>query len=611
MAAKPNPDPVPSRPSGTPSEGPAAVDDEYQDAEQNYKPKSLKFWSIMLGMYLAMFLVALDRTIIATALASISNDFNSIEDIGWYGSAYMLTNACSILLLGKVYRQYSTKVVYLASIVIFEAGSALCGAAPTSSALIAGRAIAGFGAAGIQSGGMMIILPLVPLRKRPVFVSIFGMVFGVSSVLGPILGGAFTDHITWRWCFYINLPIGAITIVTVLLFLHLPPSKQQEEKLGLMDQIKQLDPLGLFFFVPAITSLILALQWGGSTDPWSAPRVIGLLVTAGVLLIGFIIVQVMMPETAMAPMRVVLDRSIAGSMLYMSLLAGAMLCVVYYITLWFQAAQGVSPLQAGIRTIPLILSMMIAGFIAAGITQKTGYYVPVMLISPLLATPGAGMLTTLTPSAGPNQWIGYQVLYGMGIGFGFQSSMLAAQTVLPRRDVPIGVALQFFMQQLGGAVFLAVGQNLFSSQLVSDLGGLLDPQIVLHTGATELHNVVPPQDLGIVIDRYSFALTRVFVLGTALSAFTILGALCLKWVNIKKKEGDKAVTAKLEEGEGGGDTEAESENKRPSGSAQADTKPAKEVHPGEPLAAGHDDPCLIPGPDMTANEKTETEKPSL
>lgn len=187
--------------------------DEYQDAEKNYQPKSLRFWTIMAGVYLSIFLVALvslghietrlvqeltcrqDRTIIATAIPPITDEFHSIQDIGWYGSAYMLTAACFLPVSGRVYQLYSTKWVFCLSIVIFEAGSALCGAAPNSVSLIVGRAIAGLGSAGIFSGGTMIIIPLVPLRKRPIFSSMFGVAFGISSVLGPILGGSFTDHV--------------------------------------------------------------------------------------------------------------------------------------------------------------------------------------------------------------------------------------------------------------------------------------------------------------------------------------------------------------------------------------------------------------------------------
>jgi MFS family permease len=163
-----------------------------------YKPKTFKFWSIIMSNFLALFLVALDRTIIATAIPRITDDFGSLGDIGWYGSAYMLTTSCSQLVFGRIYKHYDMKWTFLISIVVFEIGSAICGAAPTSQSLIAGRAIAGAASAGIFTGCIMIMIPMVPLHKRPMFQGLFGMVFGLASVLGPLIGGGFTGSVSWR-----------------------------------------------------------------------------------------------------------------------------------------------------------------------------------------------------------------------------------------------------------------------------------------------------------------------------------------------------------------------------------------------------------------------------
>ncbi|KUJ19414.1 MFS general substrate transporter [Mollisia scopiformis] len=548
----------PSRPSSKqssvrqfPPEKPTptqAVEDEYEDAEKNYQPKSIKFWIIMISNYLATFLVALDRTIIATAIPKITDEFNSIEDIAWYGSAYMLAAACLFPIAGRIYQLYSTKWVFLAFLVIFEIGSALCGAAPSSVAFIVGRAIAGLGSAGIFVGGMMIILPIVPLRKRPLFTSLFGMSFGVASVAGPLLGGAFTDKLTWRWCFYINLPIGGFTIAAIVLLLHIPSPKH--EKLTALAIVKKLDPIGILFFVPSMVCLILALQWGGSTYSWSSPKIIGLFVAFGVLLVLFIVVEVLTPETAMIPTRVVLNRSVAGAMLFMLLLSGGLFSIVYYLTTWFQAAKGVSAIHSGIDTLPTLLSMIILSIPNAIITQKTGYYVPSLLITPVFSATGAGLLSTLTPSSSSGKWIGYQILYGCGLATGFQTSTLAPQTVLPRADVAIGMAMMFFMQQLGGAIFLSVSQNVFSTKLVHLLSGVagLDAEVIVNTGATDLRKVVPQSELSTVVNAYSYSLTRVFIMAAALNAIMILGALAVEWKNIKgekvsedqAKSGDKA-----------------------------------------------------------------------
>jgi len=164
-----------------------------------YAPKTLKFWLIIACNFLSLFIVALDRTILTTAIPRITDDFNSLGDIGWYASAYMLTSATSQLMFGRIYKFYNMKWVFLASMIVFEVGSAVCGAAPSSNAFIAGRAIAGFASAGIFSGCMLIIIPLVPLHKRPMFQAVFAAVFGLSSVMGPLVGGAFTSGATWRY----------------------------------------------------------------------------------------------------------------------------------------------------------------------------------------------------------------------------------------------------------------------------------------------------------------------------------------------------------------------------------------------------------------------------
>ena len=296
--------------------------------------------------------------------------------------------------------------------------------------------------------------------------------------------------------------------------------------------------------------LILALQWGGTTDPWSAPRVIGLLVTFAILLIAFIIVEILMPDTAMAPMRVVLNRSVGGSMLFIFLVSGAMMVVVYYLSIWFQAAQGQTAKESGIRTIPLVLSMTVMGIFSAILTEKVGYYNPALLLCPILSAVGGGMLSTLTPGAGSSHWIGFQVIFGFGVGSGFQTSTLAPQTVLPRADVPLGMAMMFFMQQLGGSAFIPVAQNIFSRQLLNGLTsiGMVNAEAVIDAGATAYRAVVPQSKVQAVMNAYSYSLTRVFILVATISAATVLGAATVEWKSIK---GKKSPPGNLEDGNAG------------------------------------------------------------
>ncbi|KAH8812481.1 major facilitator superfamily domain-containing protein [Xylogone sp. PMI_703] len=502
-------------------------------------PGTLTSVTIMSAVLLTLFLVALDRTILATAIPKITDQFHSLSDVGWYGSAYMLTNCSTQLIFGRIYKFYNAKSVLLICIGIFEVGSALCGAAPNSTSFIIGRSIAGLGSAGIFLGGMMAMFHTIPLHKRPLYSGFFGAVFGVASVIAPLLGGAFTDKVTWRWCFYINLPIGAVSLVIILFTLKLPQPK--DTNLTLHQQLAQLDPLGTLCFLPAIICLVLALQWGGTTYVWSSWRIILLLTIFSLLLVIFAGIQIWKGDSGTLPPRILFQRSIASGAYFTFCTASSMMLLVYYLPIWFQAVKGTSAFESGIRLIPMVLSLMVAGIASGQVTARIGYYVPAMLISPVLSSIGAGLITTLKQSSGHSEWIGYQVINGFGLGLAMQVTGLAAQAVLPREDVSTGTAVMFFSQQLGGAIFVSVGQNIFIRSLVSGLDNVpgLSVMAIVNTGATDIQRDVPSQYLPQILKAYNHALTRTFIIATIMGALSILGSFTMEWKNIKnmKKSG--------------------------------------------------------------------------
>lgn len=444
--------------------------------------------------------------------------------------------------MGRIYKFYPAKPVFLAGVILFEVGSAICGAAPNSNAFIVGRAIAGTGSSGMFSGLMVILFYTIPLQHRPIFQGFFGAIFALGSVIGPLVGGTFTDKVTWRWCFYLNLPIGAVTIIVVILILHLPNQKLDEQASGWFARLKQLDPIGNLIFFPGVVCLILALQWGGAQYSWKNARIIVLLVFCGILCLTFIGIQIWKKESAMVPPRLVKQRSIGASMWYNFFNGAGMMVMMYYLPIWFQAIKGASALNSGIMLLPMILSAVVASLSSGFMVAKLGYYTPFFILSSIITTIGAGLFTTFTPTTGHSKWIGYQVLYGIGLGLGMQQPLNVVQTVLGRSDIATGSALVMFVRFLGPAIFLPVAQNIFINQLISKLTNIpgISPKAVMDAGATDIKNLATGDDLDRLISDYNDSIVRVFYIVVATCGATIFGSVLVEWRSLKGRAAEQA-----------------------------------------------------------------------
>ncbi|PPR05123.1 hypothetical protein CVT24_010379 [Panaeolus cyanescens] len=503
--------------------------------EERQYPGPLKLAAILISLYLSVFLVGLDQTILITAIPKITAKFNSINDVGWYGSAYLLTLASFQLLFGRLYN-LSVKSVFLTTVAIFEVGSLICGVAPNSVTLIVGRAIAGLGSAGIFSGALIIIAHSVPLERRPIYTTFIAAIWGLSAVIGPLLGGVFTDKVSWRWCFYINLPIGGLSILFIAAFFQ-EPKLPASESMGLLKRLKTFDPIGCLLFIPAIICLLLALEWGGHRYPWNNGRIIALFVLFGVLIIAFGFVQVWMGELATLPPRIVKNRNVWSSVLYAGPIICAFFTLLFYLPIWFQAIKGDNAVDSGVRLLPFIVASTVGSLIAGVLVQRTGYYNPFLIAGTILMATGSGLLTTFEPDISSSRFIGYQIIAGLGMGLGSQIPALAVQNALPMSDIPVGIVVITFSQSVGGALGVSIGNSLFVNNLVQNLETLvpsLDPHFVLSLGPTNLVASIAADLLPGVYQSYNSAVVTAFHVSVVASVITVLGALLIEWKKLSK-----------------------------------------------------------------------------
>ncbi|KAK0742338.1 major facilitator superfamily domain-containing protein [Apiosordaria backusii] len=534
-----------------------------QDDPQVIYPTGLKLYLIISSLCLSVFLVALDQTIIAPALGAITTEFSSVRDIGWYGASYLLTTTALQPCYGSLYRMFSVKYTYLLAVFIFEIGSLICAVAPTSNAFIVGRAIAGMGTAGLFSGSIVILSYTLPLRKRPAAFGLIGGMWGISSVAGPLLGGAFSDAPPpgWRWCFYINLPIGAFAMAAIFFFLKIN-REDNPEGLTFFQRILRLDLAGTAMLIPAIICLLLALQWGGTEYPWNSSVIIGLFVGFALMMAIFAGIQIWKGDRGTLPPRLFKNRDVVCAMLFAFFFGAGFFPLVYYLALYFQAVQGDTAVTAGIKLLPMLISVVITSVATGGLVTVVGYYNPFVLPCMVLFACGAGMITTFSLDTPFRAWFGYQVLAGLGIGVGFQTGVLVVQNVLPLDWIPVATACIQFFQSIGGAIFIAVAQAVFQNGLIDSLAQNapdLPAELFLNIGASQVIQVVsapPPAGLGrpddkdIVLTAYLQGLRNTYYIAVGCACAAFVAACGLSWKKIQKH---RASASDSEAGEGGGE----------------------------------------------------------
>ncbi|CAD0083775.1 unnamed protein product [Aureobasidium vineae] len=513
-------------------------DKEHEDHGKSYPSKKVVL-PAMVAIYLAVFLVALDRTIIGTAVPAISNQFGSFGDIAWYESGFLLPLCALQLSFGLVYTYYSSKWVLIILVFIFEIGSIVCAAAPTSHALIVGRVIQGIGGAGIGSGAIILISMLVSLQARPQWTGGIGAVFGLASILGPLLGGYLTS-ITWRWCFWINVPIGCVSLACLFFFTpNSPPAVKAAPTWR--GKLNQLDPVGFLLIAPSVICLLFAIEWGGSKYPWTSGRVIALFVVFGTLLLAFIAYQAWRGDKAILPPRILRQRSIISASLANVGIGSVLVLYAFYLPIWFQVVQGKSPQKSGLSLLPLLLSNVLAVITTGVAASVVGYYTPFLIVGGGILIVGSALLTTWSVDIGAGIWIGYQIVTGVGLGASLQGPNIAAQTVLADSDVAIGLSFLQFISFFAGSTIITVSQTLLESGLASGLKKILpnlDPSTISGGGASTIRDMVSADQLPGALRVYNDSLRSVWYLGLGLSCLVFVASWGFEWRSVKAKKGD-------------------------------------------------------------------------
>ncbi|KAF1937568.1 MFS general substrate transporter [Clathrospora elynae] len=502
-----------------------------EPTEANEYPSGLRLVFILLALVLGIFLVSLDLTIVATAIPKITSEFNGLDDVSWYSAAFFMTIGGFQSAWGKAYKYFPLKTTFLLAIFTFELGSLICGIAPNSTTLIVGRAISGLGAGGIGSGAYTIIAFSAKPKTRPMFTGIIGASYGIAAVVGPLLGGVFAAKVSWRWCFYVNLPIGGFSALIIVLFFKTPTTaKPKAASLG--ERLLQMDLVGAILVMGAVVSYILALHYGGAIYKWKSSQVVGLLVGFVVLSVAFAAWEWCQVDRAMVPFRLIRNRVYLVPSLFAFFFSGAYFLVIYYLPIYFQGIDDVSAAMSGVRNLPLILAVSLSMLASGAYITITGISAPLTVAGTALAMSCVGLLYTLEVDSTSGKWIGCQVIGGVGWGVASQIPIITVQATAPAADLAEVTAIVLFLQTIGGAFMVSAAQAAFVNVLVKVIPSSapgVNPAMVVSTGATNLRTVFSADELTGVLVAYMRGLQAVFAIGIASIGIAFVIILFQSW----------------------------------------------------------------------------------
>ncbi len=459
--------------------------------------------ALLLGMLLA----ALDQTIVSTALPTIVSDLGGLDHLSWVVTAYMLASTAATPLWGKLGDQYGRKKLFQTAIVIFLIGSVLCGIAQDMGQLIAFRALQGLGGGGLMVLSMAIVGDIVPPRDRGRYQGLFGAVFGGTSVLGPLLGGLFVDHLSWRWVFYINLPIGVVALGVIAAVLHIPVRRTPH----------RIDYLGTLLIAVVATCLVLMTSLGGVSYPWSSWQIIGLGVLGVALLVPFVLVERRAAEPVL-PLKLFRIRTFALCSVIGFVVGFAMFGSMTYLPTFLQVVQGVSPTLSGVHMLPMVAGMLISSTASGQIVSRTGRYKVFPIAGTGLTAIGLLLLHRLEPASGTGEMSAYFFVFGFGLGLVMQVLVLIVQNSVGYEDLGVATSGATFFRSIGASFGVSIFGTIFTNKLgprIADAlaGAHLPPGVTPGQLKSDPRAVsaLPAGPRAGVLDAYSTSITDVFL----------------------------------------------------------------------------------------------------
>jgi EmrB/QacA subfamily drug resistance transporter len=440
------------------------VNDEVESAAEHRRILVI-LGALMLGMFLA----TLDQTIVSTALPTIAGDLHGLNHLYWVVIAYLLTSTISTPLWGKLGDLYGRKKLFQAAIVIFLVGSALSGLSQSLTELVAFRAVQGVGAGGLIVGAQAIMGDVISPRQRGRYMGYFGAVFGVTSVVGPLLGGVFTQDLSWRWVFYINLPIGVIALFVIASVLHVPVKRTEHA----------VDYMGMALLGAGVTGIILLTTWGGTTYPWTSAPIVVLGAVSLVMIVAFCAVERRAAEP-LIPLGLFRIRVFTAASLVGFLIGFIMFGAIIFIPLYLQTVHGATPTSSGLQLLPMVGGMLIT-FISTGrLMSRWGRYKVFPIVGTAITAVGLGLLSLLTPTTSLLVSSVYMFVIGFGLGLVMQVLVVAVQNAVPYSQLGTATSTATFFRSIGGSFGVAVLGAVFDSRLLVELPKFLPPSLARH-----------------------------------------------------------------------------------------------------------------------------------